>query len=59
LDIDDTLRESRLLARHMQFGKSRDQALAWIAATDAPNAVKIDKSSIHAHWRVSLISSQF
>jgi pantothenate kinase len=41
LDIDDALRESRLLARHMQFGKNREQALAWIAETDAPNARKI------------------
>ena len=58
LDIDDALRESRLLARHMQFGKSRDQALAWIATTDAPNAAEIDKSSMRAHWRVSLMPSR-
>ena len=41
LDIDDALRESRLLQRHMQFGKTRAQALAWITQTDAPNALRI------------------
>ncbi len=41
LDIDDALRESRLLKRHMQFGKTSEQALAWIAQTDAPNARRI------------------
>lgn len=54
LDIDDTLRESRLLARHMQFGKSHDDALAWIASTDAPNATQIAQTSARAHWRIRL-----
>ena len=31
-----------LLERHMAFGRSRDAALAWIAATDAPNARLIE-----------------
>jgi pantothenate kinase len=57
LDIDDSLREARLLARHMQFGKSLEQALAWIAATDAPNAAEIGKKRLRAHWRVSLMPS--
>ncbi len=52
LHIDDALRESRLLARHMQFGKSREAALAWIAATDTPNALAIAKNSAKADWRI-------
>ncbi len=34
----EALREAWLLARHMAFGRSRAEAEAWIAATDAPNA---------------------
>ena len=54
LDIDDTLRESRLLERHVQFGKTREEATAWIAATDAPNALQIAASSVWADWRIAL-----
>lgn len=54
IDIDDHLRESRLLARHVQFGKSHDQALVWITTTDAPNALKIAKTATQAHWRITL-----
>jgi pantothenate kinase len=35
---DEELRQSRLLARHVQFGKTPEQARAWIAAVDQPNA---------------------
>jgi pantothenate kinase len=41
LDVDDALRQQRLLQRHMQFGRSRERALSWIASTDQPNAVRI------------------
>lgn len=44
LDVDDTVRRERLLARHMRFGRSREQALAWMAQTDEPNALRIAKS---------------
>jgi len=54
LDIEDRLRESRLLARHMEFGRSQEQALAWIAATDAPNALQIARSRNQADWQVRL-----
>lgn len=50
LDVDDTLRQARLLARHMQFGRSREDALAWIAGTDEPNARQIARSRPRAHW---------
>jgi pantothenate kinase len=39
--VDDDLRRERLLARHMRFGRSREDALHWIAVTDEPNAQRI------------------
>lgn len=41
LDVDEAVRHQRLLERHMRFGRTRAQALAWIAQTDEPNAVRI------------------
>ena len=41
LDVPKGVRHARLLSRHMHFGRSRDEALAWIASTDEPNAVRI------------------
>ncbi|MGR4869475.1 nucleoside/nucleotide kinase family protein [Variovorax sp. LARHSF232] len=38
VEVDDRLREHRLAQRHEEFGRSRDDALAWVAQTDAPNA---------------------
>ena len=38
VEVDDRLREQRLAQRHEEFGRSRDDALAWVAQTDAPNA---------------------
>jgi pantothenate kinase len=52
LDVDETLRNQRLLARHMQFGRSREDALAWIDSTDAPNTRRIAASRARADWVV-------
>ena len=38
VDIDDALREDRLVQRHRKFGRSVEAARAWVAQTDAPNA---------------------
>lgn len=35
---DDTLRRRRLVERHVRFGKSPRQALAWVESVDEPNA---------------------
>jgi pantothenate kinase len=40
-DLDDQTRRSRLVERHVEFGKSRPQAEAWVVAVDEPNAVAI------------------
>ncbi|NUR17091.1 MAG: nucleoside/nucleotide kinase family protein [Dermatophilaceae bacterium] len=38
---DDDLRRSRLVERHVTFGKSPDAAAAWVDGTDEVNAVRI------------------
>lgn len=54
LDVPEALRQSRLLARHMQFGRTREQALAWMASTDEPNARLIEavrhRADRHVEW---------
>lgn len=42
LHVDADLRLERLAQRHQQFGRSRADALAWIASTDEPNARRIE-----------------
>ncbi len=41
LDVDDELRRARLVARHVRFGKTPEEALAWVAAVDDPNAALV------------------
>jgi pantothenate kinase len=50
LDIDSALRQQRLLARHMRFGRTREAALEWIEVTDEPNARRIEQSRNRANW---------
>ncbi|MCX8517542.1 MAG: nucleoside/nucleotide kinase family protein [Rhodoferax sp.] len=50
LELEPALRQQRLLARHMQFGRSREAALAWIAQTDEPNAQRIEGTRGRADW---------
>ncbi len=38
---DEKLRLERLLARHVRFGKTPEEAVAWMAVTDEPNAETI------------------
>jgi pantothenate kinase len=38
VDIDASLRTARLTQRHEQFGRSPQDAIDWVAATDEPNA---------------------
>ena len=61
LDVPADLRLERLAARHVQFGRTREQALAWIAQTDEPNARRIETSAHRARRRVTWDepSSQF
>lgn len=43
---DPAARTERLLARHVQFGKSPEEARAWVAAVDEPNAARI-RETLH------------
>jgi len=52
VDVSAEQRHQQLLARHMRFGRSRADALQWIAQTDEPNAVRVERSAIHADYRV-------
>jgi len=38
IDTPEPQRAQQILGRHMAFGRSREEALAWIEAVDAPNA---------------------
>lgn len=48
VEVDDRLRNQRLLERHEKFGRKRQAALAWMASTDAPNAVRIAETQTRA-----------
>ena len=48
VDVDDTLRADRLTQRHQQFGRSREEAIDWVAGTDEPNARLIALTRPHA-----------
>jgi pantothenate kinase len=53
LDVPEPLRDTRLHARHVLFGRSPDDARAWIDSTDAPNALLIQSTAPLATRRVS------
>lgn len=46
--LDDELRRERLVARHVQFGKSLEQARAWVERVDEPNAQLIAATAVRA-----------
>ncbi len=50
VDIDDSVRIERLTQRHRQFGRSAEDAAAWVAATDEPNARLVEASRARASF---------
>ncbi|RWZ68690.1 nucleoside/nucleotide kinase family protein [Labedella populi] len=48
LEIDDDVRVERLIARHIAFGKSPDDARAWSLGPDEANARLVERSSHRA-----------
>ena len=50
VDVDDALRVDRLTQRHEQFGRSAEEAAAWVASTDEPNARLIEASRARASF---------
>ena len=41
VETDEESRVERLLARHVEFGKTEEEARRWIARVDEPNALRI------------------
>ena len=41
VDIDDNVRIPRLIARHIEFGKTADEAVEWVMRSDEANAVLV------------------
>jgi pantothenate kinase len=54
LDVDDELRMQRLIARHIQFGKTPEAANEWSRGTDEVNARLIEQSRSRATFIVAL-----
>jgi len=54
VDVDDDLRLSRLVDRHVRFGKSPEQARRWVSEVDEPNAVLVGAGRARADLRVDL-----
>lgn len=48
VDVDDALRIKRLTSRHEQFGRSKEDAIAWVMNTDEPNARVISANKSNA-----------
>lgn len=53
-DLDDTVRRERLVRRHVEFGKSPDQARAWVHRVDEPNAALVQRSAHLADLHVDM-----
>ena len=54
LSVDDDLRMARLIARHIEFGKSPEDAKAWSEGTDEANARLIQLTLPRADFEVNL-----
>ncbi|MCK9689054.1 nucleoside/nucleotide kinase family protein [Scleromatobacter humisilvae] len=50
VDIPDEVRVHRLTKRHEQFGRTAEDAAAWVANTDEPNARLIEASRARASF---------
>ena len=51
---DDPVRRARLVARHVQFGKSPEAARAWVERVDQPNARLVEEATGRADLVVDL-----
>jgi pantothenate kinase len=53
VQVDSTVRQQRLVARHMQFGRTQQAAEDWVHNTDEPNARLIESTLPRVHFKVS------
>ena len=54
LDVDPDLRRRRLVERHVQHGRSPDDAERWVAVSDEPNAALVEATRGRADLVVTL-----
>ena len=54
LEEDEDLRRSRLVERHVAFGKTREEAAAWVAGVDDANAALVARTRAAADRVVDL-----
>jgi pantothenate kinase len=52
IEVAPALRLERLVARHMQFGRSRQAAEDWVQSTDEPNAQLIESTMGRVQFKV-------
>ncbi|WP_300011782.1 nucleoside/nucleotide kinase family protein [Pseudonocardia sp.] len=53
-DLRADVRLDRLIARHVRFGKTPEQAAAWVDAVDEPNAARIEATRPRADLIVAV-----
>ena len=54
VDLDDDERIRRLINRHVEFGKDRDEAIAWVAGPDQSNATLVGTTRDRADLVIGL-----
>ncbi|MDA0259569.1 MAG: nucleoside/nucleotide kinase family protein [Actinobacteria bacterium] len=54
IEIDDEIRIERLIARHVRYGKTREEAEAWSRGSDETNARFIELTANRAENRINL-----
>lgn len=56
VDCSEGLRRERLLARHVTFGKSEQEAMEWVERVDEPNARMVEETRSRADLLIDLTS---
>ena len=54
LTLDESVRVERLVARHVEFGKTPDEARAWVARVDEANAALVEAAAERADEVIDL-----
>ena len=54
VDVDDAVRVPRLIARHIQFGKTPDEAHEWVMRSDEANAALVATTRARADLTVHM-----
>lgn len=55
IDVPDEVRKSRLLERHKEYGRTHDEAKAWVEAVDQKNGVLVNSTRSRADLIISLV----